>query len=338
MTTITTSHHIPRRRLTAGALAAGAILVAGAIAVDPAAAAPSSQVLGTTLFVEGDRSDDRIALRLEAGVPTNLQVDFGDDGVADATYDRGTFNQIVVRGRRGDDTVRIDDANGAFTDTETTTIDGGYGNDTMLGGAGNELYLGGPGHDVADGNAGADVGFMGDGNDAFIWDPGDGNDVIEGQRGYDTMDFRGSGGNEIFDASANGSRLRFTRNLGNIVMDTNDVEVVKVSALGGTDTATINDLRGTDVRRVWVDLGATLGAAGGDGLADAVIVNATPGDDTVEVRPRSGRAVVSGLTPTVAVVNAEAANDTLTLNMRGGDDTIRLGNGIGSIIKTLVTA
>jgi Ca2+-binding RTX toxin-like protein len=334
----TTSLHLSRRRLAVSALAATATLAAGALSVDRAAAAPSSQVLGTVLFVEGDRSDDRIALRLEAGVPTNLQVDFGDDGVADATYDRATFTQILVKARRGDDTVRIDEVNGVFTDTEATTMDGGYGDDTLLGGRGNEIYFGGPENDVVDGNAGNDIGFMGDGNDAFIWDPGDGNDVIEGQRGYDTMDFRGSGGNELFDASANGNRLRFFRNLGNIVMDTNDVEVVKLSALGGTDTATINDLRGTDVRRVWVDLGATLGAAGGDGQADAVIVNATADDDTVEARPKNGRAVVSGLTPTVSIVNAEAANDTLTLNMLGGDDAIRLGNGLSSVIKTSVNA
>ena len=38
------------------------------------------------------------------------------------------------------------------------------------------------------------------------------------------MLFNGSAGAEIFEASANGERVRFTRNLGNIVMDLNDVE------------------------------------------------------------------------------------------------------------------
>ncbi len=49
------------------------------------------------------------------------------------------------------------------------------------------------------------------------------------------MLFNGSAGNEIFDVSANGGRLRFTRNLGNIVMDMNDVEKVDLNALGGVD-------------------------------------------------------------------------------------------------------
>jgi hypothetical protein len=37
----------------------------------------------------------------------------------------------------------------------------------------------------------------GDGDDAFQWDPGDGNDTAEGQDGTDTMQFNGNGANEI---------------------------------------------------------------------------------------------------------------------------------------------
>lgn len=326
-----------RRRSIATVLAAGAILTAGAVLVDDARAA-SAQVQGSTLVVTGDNTPDRIALRLEAGVPTNLQVDIGDDGTADATFDRGTFTAIQVRTRRGNDMVRIDDANGPFTDTELTTIDGGRDDDILIGGRGNEVFLGGDGHDIVDGNQGTDLGVLGAGDDTFIWDPGDGNDVIEGQRGYDTMDFRGSGGNERFDASANGSRLRFFRDLGNIVMDTDGVERVNLSALGGTDTATINDLRGTDVRYVSVDLSGALGAATGDGQADAVVVNATPGDDDVSVRPNNGRVVVRGLQPKVVISNSEAANDSLALNMLGGDDNVQFGRGLGGLIRTTVNA
>jgi hypothetical protein len=36
------------------------------------------------------------------------------------------------------------------------------------------------------------------------------------------------------------------------------------------------------------------------------------------------------------IANSEAANDSLTLNSRGGDDTIRLGNGLSSLIRTTV--
>ena len=71
--------------------------------------------------------------------------------------------------------------------------------------------------------------------------------MVEGQAGTDTMLFNGSAGNEIFAASANGGRVLFTRNLGNIVMDLDGVETIELNALGGTDTLTVNDLAGTDV-------------------------------------------------------------------------------------------
>ena len=333
-----TARTLIRRRSLAGLLAAGAMLAGAGIAVDGAAAAGTAQVAGGTLIVSGDRGADRIALRLEAGVPTRLQVDFGDDGTADATFDRATFDRIAVQAGRGDDTVRIDDANGTFTDTEITTISGDRGDDTMLGGGGNELFFGGPGDDVADGNRGADVGVMGAGDDTFIWDPGDGSDVVEGQRGYDTMDFNGADGAETFAMTPNGPRLRFLRQPGNIVMDTDGVERVDVDALGGTDAVTVDDLSGTDVVKVRVDLAADLGGTTGDATADPVVVNATAGGDDVDVRPRDGQVVVRGLAATVTVAAPDPTLDTLTVNMLGGEDAVRLGAGLGGLIRTTVTA
>ena len=94
--------------------------------------------------------------------------------------------------------------------------------------------------------AGNDQLFGGAGLDTFIWNPGDGSDVIEGGTDADTLIFNGSAGAEIFAASADGSHLSFTRNLGNIVMDVNNVETLALNALGGADTVTVNDLTGTD--------------------------------------------------------------------------------------------
>src|SRR5205085_1057437 len=130
------------------------------------------------------------------------------------------------------------------------TVDGGAGNDTITGGDGNDLLLGGDGNDLIVGGRGNDVALMGAGDDTFVWNPGDGSDIVEGQAGSDTMQFNGANIAEKIDLSANGGRLRFTRDVANITMDTNDVERVNFAALGGADTITVGDLSGTDVTEV----------------------------------------------------------------------------------------
>ena len=145
-----------------------------------------------TLHIQGGPHSDRLALRLSPTDRTQLQVDVGDDGSADRSFDLNTFGAIDVEAGNGNDTVRIDQANGVFTTTEATRIDGQNGDDTLIGGSGNEVLVGGRGDDVVDGNAGADTAFLGQGDDTFIWDPGDGSDVVEGGKGSDTMVFNGA--------------------------------------------------------------------------------------------------------------------------------------------------
>ena len=89
-----------------------------------------------------------------------LQVDVGDDGTADFSFDRSTFTAIDVEAGGGDDQVRIDQSGGAFTD-EAVTINGGGGNDTLLGGDGADTLLGGTGNDFVDGNRGSDTALLG---------------------------------------------------------------------------------------------------------------------------------------------------------------------------------
>jgi Ca2+-binding RTX toxin-like protein len=216
--------------------------------------------------------------------------------------------------------VRIDESNGAFTDSIPTTIDGKAGNDTLLGGSGRETFRGGSGRDSIDGNRGNDIAFMGPGNDTFVWDPGDGSDTIEGQSGYDTMLFNGANVAERIDMSANGYRLKFFRDAGNITMDTDGVERVDFKALGGVDVVTVNDLRATDVRAVNVDLAATGGS--GDGQPDRVVVNGTNGNDRVRISGAASAVQVRGLAAAVNILRAEAASDRLEVNTLAGNDTV----------------
>ena len=151
-----------------------------------------------------------------------LQLDVGDDGSADLDFARKDIARIELDAAEGDDLVRIDESNGVFTTSRRrSTVEPGP---TTWPGSGAELLLGGDGDDSIDGNRGNDVAFMGAGDDTFVWDPGDGSDVVEGQDDADTMLFNGASGAEQVDLSANGNRLRFLRNPGNVTMDTRSAQ------------------------------------------------------------------------------------------------------------------
>lgn len=284
------------------------------------------------LTIEGTDANDKIALRLKAGEPGILQVDVGDDGSADFNFEHQKIAKIAVNAGAGDDLVRIDEGNGVFTDRIPTTIDGGGGNDTIAGGSGAETLLGGDGNDSIDDNGGNDTAFVGAGDDTFVWDPGDGSDTVEGQDGADRMLFNGANAAEHIDLSANGNRLKFFRDVGNITMDTAGVERVDCNALGGADVVTVNDLSGTDVNIVNVDLTGALGGVTGDGQADRIVVNATNRDDAIDASGDANVVKVSGLAPTIEILHAEVANDQLEINTLAGTDTVEtIGLTAGAI-------
>jgi Ca2+-binding RTX toxin-like protein len=235
------------------------------------------------------------------------------------SLDMGTMEKIVVNMNGGNDSFS---ATGNLAALIGVTVDGGAGNDTILGSNGQDLLIGGADNDFIDGQQGNDTAQLGAGNDVFQWDPGDGSDVVEGGGGTDEMLFNGSGGNEEFTASANGGRVLFTRNLGNIVMDLNEVETLTVNALGGTDKVTVNDLSGTDVTKVAVNLAGTIGGTAGDNAADQVIVNATSGNNIIDVFGAGTSLSVLGLSARVDIANSEGANDTLVIQGLDGDDGI----------------
>jgi Ca2+-binding RTX toxin-like protein len=218
-------------------------------------------------------------------------------------------DQLIVNGGAGNDTI---DASAVVAGAMALTINGGAGNDIIVGSQGNDLVNGGTGNDVA---------LLGNGDDTFVWNPGDGSDTVEGQGGLDTLLFNGANVSENVDISANGSRARLSRDVGNVTMDLNGVERIEVNALGGADTITVNDLTGTDVSQVAIDLGAQPGSAGGDGQADTIVINATNGNDAIAVTNNNGVVTVSGLPEAVTISNFEA-NDRIVINGLGGDDAI----------------
>ncbi len=240
------------------------------------------------------------------------------DRVSPAPFsiDIGTSENLVLNMNGGNDT--FTGSNG-LASLLKLTVDGGAGNDTITGGDGDDFLLGGNGNDTLIGGRGADVGFMGTGDDTFIWNPGDGSDIVEGQDGTDTLQFNGANINERIEVSANGGRARMTRDVGNIVMDLDNVEQINVAERGGIDRTIVDDMTGTDVTNIQVDLAGTPGTGVADGAIDNVIVNATNGADVVRFVGGPGSVAVEGLAARVAIVGSDVSDGVSVLGLDGDD-------------------
>jgi Ca2+-binding RTX toxin-like protein len=109
-------------------------------------------------------------------------------------------------------------------------------------------------------------------------------------------------------------------------MDMDDTVSIDFHAFGGADTITVNDMSGTDVSEVKLDLAAAGG--GGDGQVDTIVVNATNGDDAISVSNNNGVVTVSGLAAAVTISGFEAT-DRIVINGLAGDDVIE-ASGLGT--------
>ncbi len=260
------------------------------------------------LIVNGGNAAETITITANGG---RVRVD-----AAPFNIDAGTIEAVEIHAGGGDDVITAGNGLAAIA---TLTIDGGAGNDTITGGDGGDVLFGADGNDTVIGGRGNDVALLGAGNDVFVWNPGDGSDVVEGEAGVDRLDFNGANASESIDISANGTRARLFRDVANITMDVNDTETIDFHALGGADTITVNDLTGTDVSKVKIDLAAAGG--GGDGQVDTIVINATNGNDAITVSNNNGVVTVSGLAAEVTISGFEAT-DRIVINSLAGDDVI----------------
>jgi Ca2+-binding RTX toxin-like protein len=241
------------------------------------------------------------------GGPAGVTVS-GLPGTVAVTGGEVASDRLVLNALGGDDVVN---AGGVAAGAVPMTFNAGLGTDTVIGTHGADLVVGGDGNDTA---------LLGEGDDTFTWNPGDDNDIVEGQAGTDTLQFNGANVSEVINVSANGGRVRFTRNIANVVMDLDGVDTINFAALGGADAITVGDLTGTDATDVNLALAASAG--GGDGQADTVSVDGTNGDDVVAVTGDASGTSASGLHARVDITGADAASDRLTVNLLDGDDVL----------------
>ena len=324
-----------RNRRRRGARALGALVVATAgvgVFAGGASAATTAQVANQTLRITGDGTAERIALRLQAGVPGTLQIDLGDDGSANLSFDRSKFTKILVDAGGGDDAVRIDEANGAFTNQEATTINGQAGNDSLVGGSSAEALNGGDGDDLVDGDRGDDPKLTGGaGADTFVWNPGDGSDGLDGGADADVMDFNGAPVGEKIAASASAGKLTLTRDIAGVTMTARLVERVDLAVLGGADDVSVGSLAASAVTRFDLDLAGPVG--GGDAAPDLVRVFGTGGPDNVQVSASGTSVVVGGLAAELHLAAPEGGSDSLVVSTEGGTDSVGANGNLAALVR-----
>jgi len=290
------------------------------VVVDLLASSGSGDKEGDVVLVNGTQTNDNITVTGSTNGVTVL----GLTATVTVIGGEQSVDELVINALAGTDIV---DASGVQAGAIDLTLNGGDGDDMLIGGEGNDLLIGGRGNDAM---------FGGAGDDTFVWNPGDGSDVIEGQAGEDTMLFNGANIAEKIDISANGQRLRFSRDIANITMDCNGVEVIQFNALGGADTITVNDLSGTGVEQVNLNLATPPDSGTGDGAADTVVVTGTTGSDVVIVTGTPAGVSVLGLSAIVSIVGTEPTLDRLMILLLDGDDVLEASSLQDGVIALTV--
>ena len=198
----------------------------------------------------GDALDNTITTSRDAA--GTILVNGGAVQINGGTATVANTSLIQVFGQGGNDTITLNEANGAlpranlFGGAGNDTLTGGSGgdmlfgqsgNDTLLGKGGNDFLFGGAGNDTLTGGDGDDQVFGEAGNDRMIWNPGDDTDLFEGGSGTDTAEVNGGNGAEIFTLTANGTRVRFDRlEPGPFSLDIGTTENLVLNMNGGDDS------------------------------------------------------------------------------------------------------
>ncbi len=230
-------------------------------------------------------------------------------------------NGDTLLGGAGDDTLNGSAGNDVLNGgVGNDQLAGGDGDDSLVGAAGNDSIQGQGGNDTLRGGAGKDTVLGGDGDDSIIAALGDGVDSIVGGEGSDSFEFFGSN-------SANTFNVGQAAGLLTISIDTttqslsSDIELVQVTAAGGTDRINVADLSGVGATELRLNAGT-----GNDRVqADA---GAKLGGVLLRVFGEAGNDLLVG-TDSAELLSGGDGNDTLIGN--DGDDTLSGDAGDDSI-------
>lgn len=118
----------------------------------------------------------------------------------------------------------------------TVTTRAGDDSIVLVGVAAPALVVPGQGNDAVLG---------GDGDDVIQWNPGDASDVVDGGPGNDTLLFNGANVSEAIMITTDGPGFDLSRNIGNVTLDVDDVEVLDLRTAAGSDAIQTTPLHDT---------------------------------------------------------------------------------------------
>jgi Ca2+-binding RTX toxin-like protein len=339
---------------TNGDGAADTVTIAGTSGADTFNVAANGNAVEVTglgalvRVINAELANDRIAITGVGGDLVNVNGTDGPDTMQIVLAPLTNYARVYVSGYtipvdvNGALTLRVNGLGGPDTITGGNAIaalnipiilDGGDGDDMIIGTDAADTIYGGAGTNTIIGGRGNDILYP-SGNDTISWNPGDGSDVIQGSGTNNTLVFNAANINERIELSANGPRLRLTRDVASITLDADGVQTVNIRALGGIDNVIVNSLVGTAVSQVNVDLAGSGGT--GDGAADTVTIYGTAAPDTFNITTNAGVVTVSGTIPQVQISHPEVANDTLVINGLDGTDVFNVGPGVISLIGLIL--
>jgi Ca2+-binding RTX toxin-like protein len=296
----------------------------------------------------------------------------GENGIDSATDFNPTPNVITTLPADGNVKVAVDALGGNDTvnlsgaTIKGATIDGGEGDDIIVGSLAVDDIAGGPGNDRLTGLRGDETIAGQDGNDVIVWNNGDGDDTDEGGAGIDeALVTTGAAADKITVSPRAGGRTFLKRSNAPFSVDMGAMEKLSLTSFAGNDTLEtlpgvtlpmtvdagpgadtittgdgpdrlIGD-RGDDVLNgaagddtlVWNNGDGTDQMNGGDGL-DRIEDNLGAADDVSTVKVVGGKVRYDR-------VNAPfgldiASSEVLELNTFGGNDTLDVAPGVGSLI------
>ncbi|MEM7065084.1 MAG: calcium-binding protein [Cyanobacteria bacterium P01_B01_bin.77] len=199
----------------------------------------------------------------------------GDDSLTVGDLTESDVQKVVFSGGDGNDVL---DARESSTTIEAL---GGDGDDLLQGGSAVDTFFAGAGDDIVVGQRGNDTAYLEDGDDRFIWNNGDGSDLIIGGLGFDVTQVNGAdGAGDEFDLrQVNGQAIFNRLNLGLFTLTNEGIEQFEINGQGGNDSFTIGDLTGSEVQSVVFSGGEGNDFLNASGTSTPVTADGGDGDD-----------------------------------------------------------